>query len=215
MDINEQINAVVNSVHPDPFAVLGAHPIKKDGKDAVIIRVFLPSAKEIYVLRKDSERKIYRATKVRNEGLFETIAEKTETIFPYELKVEYNDGTTEEFFDPYSFPPVLTDFDLHLISEGTHYNKYEKMGAHLMTLKGIDGVFFAVWAPNALRVSVIGDFNRWDGRRHCMRYRPNGGVWEIFIPHVKEGDNYKFEIKGKYHGYFAEKSDPYGFYAEP
>lgn len=109
---------------------------------------------------------------------------------------------------------VLTDFDLHLIGEGSHYKKYEKLGAHVMEINGIKGVHFAVWAPNAKRVSVIGDFNNWDGRRHPMQVLGSSGVWEIFIPGLDEGELYKFEIKSKFHNYIAVKVDPYAFYFE-
>lgn len=109
---------------------------------------------------------------------------------------------------------VLTDFDLHLIGEGSHYKKYEKLGAHVVEINGIKGVHFAVWAPNAERVSVIGDFNNWDGRRHPMQVLGSSGVWEIFIPGLDEGELYKFEIKSKFHNYIAVKVDPYAFYFE-
>ena len=123
-------------------------------------------------------------------------------------------GIISQFVDPYIFPPVLTDFDLHLMGEGTHFKKYEKLGGHLRTIQGVSGVHFAVWAPNAARVSVIGDFNRWDGRRHPMRVRGGTGIWEIFIPGLEEGCVYKFEIKSRFNNYLAIKSDPYGTYFE-
>ncbi len=214
MDINGQIDAIVNSAHADPFSVLGAHPITHEGKKAIIIRAFIPAAKELYILRQDGTKKIYKATKIRQEGVFECIAEKTEAIFPYKLKVVYNDNNACEIVDSYCFLPVLSDFDLHLISEGTHYKKYEKLGAHVMKIGDVEGVFFAVWAPNALRVSVIGDFNSWDGRTHPMRLRGHFGVWELFIPGLKAGDIYKYEIKGRYKGFIGQKVDPYAFYCE-
>ena len=99
--------------------------------------------------------------------------------------------------DAYVFPPVLTDFDLHLLGEGSHWQSYEKMGAHLREITGVQGVQFAVWAPNALRVSVVGDFNRWDGRVHAMRSRGNSGVWEIFVPELADGVIYKYEIRSR------------------
>jgi 1,4-alpha-glucan branching enzyme len=108
----------------------------------------------------------------------------------------------------------LTEFDLHLLGEGTHYRNYERLGAHLRTHQGFGGVHFAVWAPNAQRVSVIGNFNHWDGRRHPMGTRGASGVWELFVPDLSEGEVYKFEIKSRHHGYLVEKSDPYGFAAE-
>ena len=100
------------------------------------------------------------------------------------------------------------------MAEGTHYSQYEKLGAHEMTVEGVEGVFFAVWAPNALRVSVIGDFNNWDGRRHMMRVRGSTGIWELFIPGLKEGTAYKFEVKSRYKGFLAQKADPFAFYSE-
>lgn len=109
---------------------------------------------------------------------------------------------------------VLTDFDLHLIGEGTHYKNYEKLGAHVMEIDGIKGVHFAVWAPNAKRVSVIGDFNHWDGKRHPMNALGDSGIWEIFIPGLDEGELYKFEVKSKYRGYKEQKADPFAFYFE-
>lgn len=158
--------------------------------------------------------KEFAMKKIRDVGFFEIVVEDREEVFPYKLKMITHDGTEHTYIDPYSFLPVLTDFDLHLMSEGTHYRKYEKMGAHLMTINGIAGVFFAVWAPNALRVSVVGEFNNWDGRRNPLRMRGSTGIWEIFIPELKEGDLYKFEVKSQYRGYMAEKADPYAFRSE-
>ncbi|MEW6001607.1 MAG: 1,4-alpha-glucan branching protein GlgB, partial [Nitrospirota bacterium] len=135
-------------------------------------------------------------------------------VFPYRISVKSFDGRKSEFYEPYSFLPVLTDFDLHLMGEGSHYRQYEKLGAHLMEIKGIKGVHFAVWAPNAKRVSVIGNFNKWDGRRHPMRVLGPSGIWEIFIPGLKEGELYKFEIKSKFKNYISIKADPYAFYFE-
>lgn len=109
---------------------------------------------------------------------------------------------------------VLTDFDLHLIGEGTHYKNYEKLGAHVLEIDGIKGVHFAVWAPNAKRVSVIGDFNHWDGEKHPMKLLGDSGIWEIFIPGLDEGELYKFEVKSKYRGYKEQKSDPFAFFFE-
>ncbi|GIX01635.1 MAG: hypothetical protein KatS3mg112_0572 [Thermogutta sp.] len=114
--------------------------------------------------------------------------------------------------DPYTFPPLLTDYDLYLLGEGRHWRCYNKLGAQLRTVNGVEGVNFAVWAPNATSVSVIGDFNRWDGRCHPMRKHIPNGFWEIFIPGLKEGDLYKFQIR--YHDQVFEKADPFGFWAE-
>ncbi|MGB8709601.1 MAG: 1,4-alpha-glucan branching protein GlgB, partial [Methyloceanibacter sp.] len=119
-----------------------------------------------------------------------------------------------EIEDPYCYPPILTDFDLHLVGEGTHFRLYEKLGARVIEHAGIRGVCFAVWAPNTERVSVVGEFNQWDGRRHPMRPRGGSGLWEIFIPGLQQGDLYKFEVKSRYHGYLAVKSDPYAHLSE-
>ena len=135
-------------------------------------------------------------------------------VFPYRLKKTDESGKSIVFVDPYSFMPVLSDFDLQLIAEGTHEDQYEKLGAHELTLNGVEGVVFAVWAPNAIRVSVVGDFNQWDGRRHMMRVRGSTGVWEIFIPGLRQGTVYKFEVKSRYRGYLALKADPYAFFSE-
>src|SRR5690606_4669167 len=133
---------------------------------------------------------------------------------PYRLAVEDGAGHSWQFVDPYKFGRVLSDFDMHLLGEGNHLHAYDKLGAHVIEVDGIRGVHFAVWAPNAQRVSVIGNFNHWDGRRHPMRNLGPTGFWEIFIPDLSEGEVYKFEIKSRYHDYLVAKADPYGFFAE-
>src|SRR5262249_41213881 len=152
--------------------------------------------------------------RIHGDGFFVKVFPDRKAPFPYRLAVEDYDGHSWQFVDAYQFGPVLSDFDLHLLNEGTHYKNYEKLGAHLRTHQGFRGVHFAVWAPNALRVSVVGNFNHWDGRRHPMRNCGTGGFWEIFIPDLSQGEVYKFEIKSRYHGYLVEKADPYAFFAE-
>ncbi len=157
--------------------------------------------------------------RVHHEGFFEAIIDNQSDFFPYRLAITLpgSDGgrqQTYEIEDPYCYPPVLTDFDLHLFGEGTHFRLYEKLGARVIEHAGIRGVCFAVWAPNAERLSVVGDFNQWDGRRHPMRPRGGSGLWEIFIPGLQQGDLYKFEVKSRYHGYLAVKSDPYAHLSE-
>ena len=112
----------------------------------------------------------------------------------YQLRVTDHEGRVSEIEDPYRFPSTLSGYDLHLLGEGTHYRVYDKLGAHRARVDGVDGVIFAVWAPNAKRVSVVGDWNAWDGRRHPMRLHPGNGIWELFVPGVAEGARYKFEI---------------------
>ena len=148
------------------------------------------------------------------DGFFVAVFSERSQPFPYRIKVENHEGHSWDFVDPYPFGPVLTDFDLHLLGEGTHYRNYERLGAHLQTHRGFRGVHFAVWAPNAQRVSVIGNFNHWDGRRHPMGNRGATGIWEIFIPDLCQGEVYKYEVKSRHGGYLVQKSDPYGFAAE-
>ena len=211
-DLKNQIKLIVNADHRDPFQVLGNHVIKQEGKKAVAVRAFLPEAAEAWVIDIWT-KKLYPMEKIHKAGFFQAIFFERKDVFPYLLRMKSLEGAVLEFCDPYSFLPVLTDFDLHLIGEGSHYNIYEKLGAHRMEINGIKGVHFAVWAPNARRVSVIGDFNRWDGRRHPMRVLGSSGIWEIFIPGLEEGEIYKFQIRSKSKHIF-EKADPYAFYAE-
>jgi 1,4-alpha-glucan branching enzyme len=209
----QEIEKIIHSAHNDPFEVLGAHPVRSKGKEAVAVRAFLPEAKAASVLRTDTGQ-IYPMKKLHRDGFFEAVAKNADKVFSYRLLVVCRDGSAQELVDPYSFLPVLTEYDLYLMGEGTHYEKYEKLGAHPMVVGGTPGVFFAVWAPNALRVSAIGDFNNWDGRRHPMRVRGASGIWELFIPGLSQGTLYKFEVKSKYKGFLAEKADPCAFYSE-
>ena len=212
-DLKEQIKLIVNANHWDPFQVLGNHIVEKEGTKSVAIRAFLPEAEEAWVIDLHTN-KMYQMEKLHAAGFFEAVVAEKKKVFPYKIRIKSFEGIISEFYDPYSFMPVLSDFDIHLISEGSHYKEYEKLGAHVMEINSIQGVHFAVWAPNARRVSVIGDFNRWDGRRHQMRVLGSSGIWEIFIPGLKEGDFYKFEIKSKFKKYSAVKADPYAFYFE-
>ncbi|HEX8947871.1 MAG TPA: 1,4-alpha-glucan branching protein GlgB [Dissulfurispiraceae bacterium] len=209
--ISRQVKDLVKGELPNPFDVLGLHVI--EGR--VCIKAFLPEAKEAWVIRQEAAgEKGYPLKRIHKEGFFGAVFEDTAQPFKYRLKVATHWDETKEFHDPYSFPPVLTDFDLHLIGEGTHYKNYERLGAHPLEVGGIRGVYFAVWAPNAQRMSVIGDFNRWDGRRHAMRPLGNSGIWEIFIPGLGEGEVYKFEVLSRHHHYIEQKVDPFAFYFE-
>ena len=211
-DLKDQIKLIVNGDHMDPFQVLGNHIIEWRGKKSVAIRAFLPEAEEVWVVDIKT-KKLHTMEKIHKAGFFQAILAEKREVFPYRIRTKSVEGTESEFYDPYSFLPVLTDFDIYLIGEGSHCNLYEKLGAHEMEINGIKGVHFAVWAPNARRVSVIGNFNRWDGRRHPMRILGLSGIWEIFIPVLREGEIYKFQIKSK-SKHILEKADPYAFYAE-
>jgi 1,4-alpha-glucan branching enzyme len=154
----------------------------------------------------------FRMERVSDEGFFESLIPEWYDVLPYRLK-KTTPGGSEFVHDPYSFLPTLTDLDLYLFNAGDHHRIYEKLGAHPMTVNGVQGVQFAVWAPNARSVSVVGDFNQWDARRHAMRVLGGSGVWEIFVPDMQEGGLYKFQIKAK-DGRLLDKADPYGFQME-
>lgn len=201
MPSKEEISLIVKAEHSKPFKVLGPHRTQK----GISIRAFFPCKSQAWVIKKN---KRFGMNLIHPDGFFEAVFEGEKEIFPYMLMLK--DGMP--FYDPYSFPHILTDYDLHLIAEGTHYKNYEKLGAHIREVNGISGVHFALWAPNAKRVSVVGDFNNWDGRVHSMSLRKGTGVWEIFIPGLLEGTLYKYEILGK--KYLTLKTDPFGFYSE-
>lgn len=206
MTEREVIQAIVTGNYSNPFSFLGMH----ETPQGVIVRVFLPGAQNVTVVKKEGSTP-FPLQKVHEAGFFQRVLEG-EGCFPYLLKIQ-KDGKEYTTPDPYSFSPLLTDFDLHLFNEGTHHYAYTKLGAHCITMEGVKGVHFAVWAPNAERVSVVGDFNNWDGRVHGMRPLENSGIWEIFIPGIGENVLYKFEIKTKT-GQLFLKSDPYGFFFE-
>lgn len=208
---SEQVQKIVNNLHDDPFEVLGSHPYEENGQvKSWVVRAYLPKAEKVSVICPEQPEE-YPMTPVHHPNFFECVI-KTSKLYNYQLKIK--EGERERvIYDPYAFKsPKLTDFDIHLFSEGNHHRIYEKLGAHITELDGVKGVYFAVWAPNARNVSVLGNFNEWDGRQHQMRRRGNG-IWEIFIPHLEVGENYKYEIKNN-HGHIYEKSDPYGFAQE-
>jgi 1,4-alpha-glucan branching enzyme len=210
-NLEEQIKLIINADHWDPFQVLGIHVMDGDDRK-MVARAFLPEAKQAWIVD-DCSNNPFVMNKINKAGFFEAIIDKKRT-FPYHIRIKSYEGKISEFIDPYSFLPVLTEYDLHLIGEGTHYRNYEKLGAHVMEINGIKGVHFAVWAPNAKHVSVIGDFNNWDRRRHQMRVLGSSGTWEIFIPGLEEGALYKFKIKSSFKKHITEKADPYAFYSE-
>jgi 1,4-alpha-glucan branching enzyme len=204
----ETISAIVNGLHGAPFDVLGCHP---DGTGTVL-RTFQPQAQNVTALPEGGDPRPME--RIDEEGFFEAVFPDRSNVFRYRLKIVTSEGENYEIEDPYRFPPILSEEDLYLFNEGNHFKLYEKLGAQLMELDGVPGVCFSVWAPTALRVSVVGHFNRWDGRRHPMRPRGASGVWELFIPGLGAGEMYKYEIKTRYHGYVAVKADPFGFAAE-
>jgi 1,4-alpha-glucan branching enzyme len=204
----EDLYRIIYTEHHDPFSVLGAHVIEKKGKKVVAIRSFQPDAKEVFVVEDAITPKEYKMERLIDDGFFEVVLTDHPSVFTYRLKKVLFDGTTELVHDSYSFLPTLTDFDLYLFNAGDHHRIYDKLGAHAIEVNGIKGVQFAVWAPNARSVSVIGNFNHWDRRRHAMRVLGASGVWEIFIPNINEGELYKFQVKTR-SGYILDKTDPY------
>jgi 1,4-alpha-glucan branching enzyme len=201
------IDAIVIGKHGDPFAVLGPHR----SEDGLSIRAFAPAACEVKVVD-DNGRVLGSLEKVHEEGFF---VGTVDVPLDASYRLRFRRGETQwEEGDPYRFQPVLGEIDLHLLAEGTHRRLYEKLGAHPTTIGGTNGATFAVWAPNAQRVSVVGDFNGWDGRRHPMRKRHELGVWEIFIPELGPDALYKFEIVGENGELLPLKSDPVAFAQE-
>ncbi|MGM0369976.1 MAG: 1,4-alpha-glucan branching protein GlgB [Bacillota bacterium] len=205
---NEEISALVNTEMHDPFMFLGMHDLNDE---QLVVRALNPEAKKIWVVAEELDEDV-ELEKIADEGLFEGVIEKGEH-FEYELKYKNYEGYEWQLKDPYSFLPVLTDEDLYYFGQGKSYRIYEKMGANITTHQGVEGTHFSVWAPNASRVSVVGQFNQWDGRLHQMRVLGDSGVWEIFIPGIPEGELYRFEIETP-EGDLLLKSDPYALYSE-
>jgi len=200
------VAALIGGYNQDPFAVLGPH-----GEDrGIVVRAFQPSARQIE-LRLLPSGELLPMAKRDPSGLFEVrVPAQSDEMPDYRLRVTYAGDHVAEIDDPYRYGRVLTDFDLYLFGEGTHYRAWEKLGSHRITIGSTTGVHFAVWAPNADRVSVIGDFNAWDGRVHPMRHLMPNGVWELFIPNLPDGQKYKYEIRTRA-GTILKKSDPLAF----
>ncbi|WP_245586100.1 1,4-alpha-glucan branching protein GlgB [Solimonas soli] len=195
------LDALVRGSCHDPFAWLGPHGTPDGG---VVVRAFLPSAERVELVERDGEAVLATLEPLRDSGLF---AGRLARPAAYRLRIRWPGGATQETEDPYAFGLLLGDLDLYLIGEGRHQELGRCLGAQMMTIDGVDGVRFAVWAPNARRVSVVGDFNGWDGRRHPMRLRKPSGIWELFVPRLPAGTRYKYEILGA-HGLLPLKADP-------
>ncbi|MQA88633.1 MAG: 1,4-alpha-glucan branching protein GlgB [Gemmatimonas sp.] len=207
----KDIQLIVHGEHSNPFSVLGKHRAMLPDGPVTVVRTFVPDAEEVEVI--DSRNgKATRMDRLDETGFFEARFPDDGGL-PYRLKAKWPSGGELAFADPYSFPSTLGELDLHLLGEGKDLLLYRKLGAHPMTVDGVPGVRFGVWAPNALRVSVVGDFNHWDGRRHPMRLHPGAGIWEIFIPELSLGTLYKYEIKPRSGPLFV-KADPVGFATE-
>jgi 1,4-alpha-glucan branching enzyme len=207
MSIEREAAAIETGQHGDPFAFLGPHEL---GGGRVVVRSFQPGAQRVALI--DASGATIDAHSCDSQGLFEAICEHG-LKRPYRLRVSFPGGD-QELSDPYQFGPWLGETDTYLLREGTHLTAFNRLGAHLIAIDGVDGVSFAVWAPNASRVSVVGDFNSWDGRRHPMRVHSGAGIWELFIPGLGEGERYKYEIKPHDGNLPLLKADPYAFGAE-
>jgi len=199
--------------HHHPHEWLGMHP-RTDGGPGVVVRAFMRDAKSCEVVDREDESRRWPLEKIHKEGLFEGVAGQGKEVFSYRLRVVRNNGEVRQFYDPYSFLPSLSENDLYLINEGNEHRIYDKLGSHVREHQGVPGVAFAVWAPSAKRVSVVGDFNGWDGRFHPMRAMGASGVWELFIPGIEPGTKYKYELIGMDDA-LRIKTDPYALYFEP
>lgn len=210
----DQLEQLIQGHHWDPLSILGPHPTVQGNSQTVAVRCFLPEAIDVALLLEGQDRQPIPMARAHTAGVFEAIVPGPLGPVPYRLRITDRAGQVSERHDPYAFPPLLSDFELHLFTEGTFFKAYETMGAHLKTVQGISGVHFVVWAPNAARVSVVGDFNQWDGRRHPMTSRGATGLWELFIPDLTDGTLYKYEIRSQHHDAPLLKADPYAVAAE-
>ena len=205
----DTVESLFLATHSDVFAYLGRHRLAEGDE---VVRVLIPGAVSVDIVNRRSGELIVPSEKIDERGFF--VAVLPDDAPDYALRIRYTEDTEpviEE--DPYHFSSALQDMDSWLLAEGKHLRPYETLGAHFAELDGVKGVRFAVWAPNAQRVSVIGEFNHWDGRRHVMRFHRDNGIWDIFIPAVKLNALYKFEIRDA-NGNVREKADPYAFGAE-
>ncbi len=205
----EEMQAVIDGNHGNVFAVLGIHRDK--GSKEVYIRAYQPNTRSIEVIKNDGTS-LGKMTKLDERGFYQINLGVGEN-FAYRFKIENDLGNVYMAEDVYRFQSNIGDIDAYLLAEGTHLDMYKKLGAHPLMMDGVAGVSFAVWAPNAKRVSVVGNFNNWDGRVNVMRKHPTCGVWDIFIPGIGQGELYKYEIKTQ-QDYILVKSDPVAFYSE-
>ena len=200
LDKNDQAELLAQGVHADPHCFLGLHAEEK------VIRLWRPGANEVYA---EVQGQIRPAKRVLEQGLFEIKVQASTKFSDY--KIYHSNGLLAH--DPYAFSPLTGDIDLFLFNKGVHYELYNILGAHPEEHQGVAGIKFAVWAPNAKSVALVGDFNNWDGRINPMRSLASSGIWELFVPGLGLNEKYKFEIRTK-EGYLRLKSDPYGSFFE-
>ena len=208
----DERNRLTEARHGEPHSLLGMHPLGK-GR-GVVVRAFVPNAEAISIRpAHESDKPTITLDRIHESGLYEGSSDQTDDVYPYDLVIRNYQGHEWTTRDGYSFQPTLGEQDLHLFGEGNHKEIHDKLGAHLRIIDGVAGVSFAVWAPSAERVSVLGPFNDWDGRYHPMRKLGNSGVWEVFVPGLAEGTHYKYEVRTQA-GDLLVKTDPYAAYCE-
>ena len=208
----EMVEKIIGNEHHDPFQILGPHESEVKGRKRWVVRAFIPDCTDVYLINPKNKRE-YRMHSVHHAHFFELILRGYKNLFMYQFRIVGSNGKERIVHDPYFFLPPIAEYDMYLFGQGDHHRIYEKLGAHPMVREGVNGVQFAVWAPNAKNVSVIGDFNDWHGSKHQMRSLGQSGIWELFIPDIGENEIYKYEIKTQI-GHRYEKADPYAFYSE-
>ncbi len=208
MNPANELERIIHSDHHDPHSFLGIHQDPNDSSK-VVIRAFKPHAENLMLLMNNAK---HQMIKTHDHGLYEITVDRTSGM-AYSFEATHPNNVTQHFEDPYRFGPLLNEFDCYLFNNGTHYEIFNRLGAHIITVDDVKGTVFRVWCPSARRVSVIGNFNYWDGRVHQMRSLGGCGIWEIFIPNLGEGEPYKFEIKTQ-NGDILEKADPFQFFSE-
>ncbi len=208
----DELRSLVELTHQSPHTLLGMHPLG-DGS-GLVVRALLPDAEKVEIQPvHEKDKPKFELKRIPKTDVFEGVTKLANKVYAYDLVITDKAGKTRRTRDAYSFLPTLGESDLFLFGKGDERKIYDKLGAQLRTIDGVPGTSFAVWAPNAQRVSVVGDFNNWDGRFHPMRLLGASGVWEIFIPGVGIGAHYKFEIRDA-HGNIKLNTDPFGFFFE-
>jgi 1,4-alpha-glucan branching enzyme len=208
----DELRSLVGAQHRSPHQLLGMHPLGNGS--GVVVRTIQPGAQKVEVIPTHEKTKPrFELKRIPNSDVFEGTSKDAKAVYAYDLAVTFPGGHTRQSRDPYSFLPTLGEMDTYLFGQGNELRIYDKLGAKLRVIDGVPGTSFAVWAPNAQRVSVVGPFNDWDGRVHQMRSLGASGIWEIFLPNLGEGTLYKFEIRN-IHGQITVKTDPYGYLYE-
>ena len=208
----DELRSLVELTHQSPHTLLGMHPL--GGQAGLVVRALLPDAAKVAIQPvHEKDKPAFELKRLPKTDVFEGTTKLANSVYAYDLVITDKGGHTRRTRDAYSFLPTLGEADLFLFGKGDERKIYDKLGAQLRTIDGVHGTSFAVWAPNAQRVSVVGDFSNWDGRVYSMRLLGASGVWEIFIPGVGQGAHYKFEIRDV-HGHVKLNTDPFGFFFE-